>query len=94
MIIWLISLKKETKAKNQNQIYLNNVTCDLGRLKSANFVDVNTPSVIKFNSESDANTLCNRIEKYLKIKVKAVLFNNEIIRWSKRKTIKWNRGKS
>ena len=53
--------------------YLNNIHTDMGRLNRVNFVEAESPTVLEFTSKSDAETLCERITKSLKLSVQAVL---------------------
>ena len=53
--------------------YLNNIHVDNGRLNRVNFVEKDSPTVLEFTSKSDAETLCQRITKSLKLDVQAVL---------------------
>jgi hypothetical protein len=54
---------------------LNNIGSNLGKLIYANFINEESPTVLTFSSEGDANTLCERIVKRLRIPVEAVLYN-------------------
>lgn len=52
--------------------YLNNIHIDGGRLIRVNFVEKDSPSVLGFTSKTDAESLCQRIKKQLKIIVETI----------------------
>jgi hypothetical protein len=52
---------------------LNNFNTYSGRIINANFVDVKQqPNVVRFSNEEDAQSLADRISKFLKCKIKTI----------------------
>ena len=66
-------VKYGIKLKNESNAYLNNFTCDYGRIIHANFVSKENQTVIQFSDKSDAESLAQRIAKHRKLAVETVL---------------------